>query len=261
MLKAITKKRMFILIAIISVIVILLAAVLAWPYIKIEKTVKDLSKSDYEFTMDYSVTGFGLTDELKEFSGKVEGKKCDNKLKGNIFVEDNKYFEIYAEKGGEYVFNVRPVAKKIINKVGAKMPVSLGLFANAVPDIFISLQQLIEITDNEELKSFENLELFSNVKSENSYHIQKIDTPVGLENQKMNFFQITFETVEADVILGVSKSFDNSVYLNVSYSDVELTAELTYTKTNLKEIKMPEENVPESTISLLKDIYSAWKSR
>lgn len=252
------KKKVYLCLALLIIIVVVIAVFLASPYLRMEKIIKDLINSDYEYTLEYEISGLDITNVPSELKGKIEGKKSDDIVKGNIYVEDSKYLELYAQRGGEYLFNIKPAIKKIIDNVKTDLPFSLGIFSQTVPDTYISLDRINEIAGGDDFKELDGVELFTDLSKEHSYHIQRVDAPIGQDTVSRNYFQIIFEDVDADIIVGLPK-LDDEVYMKISHNEVKLEFNISYQKKPLDDMEMPKENIKESSVELLKQIYAIWK--
>ena len=61
--------------ALLIIIVVVIAVFLASPYLRMEKIIKDLINSDYEYTLEYEISRLDITKVPSELKGKIEGKK------------------------------------------------------------------------------------------------------------------------------------------------------------------------------------------
>lgn len=250
------KRKKILCIAIAAIIVIAVVGyIFLKPYLRIAGRMSKLLSEDYEYTLDYKLDGtdLGIGDIL--LNGDISGEKSGDVVKGDISVSDNKLLEVYGNKSGDVVFNVKPLLKLAVNdddsSVGKILKYMLG-------DTYISFDQIKEITGYEDVDKIKKVESFSLLYNKNKF--KKVDRPDGADASYLDdadFFQIKYKG--RTFVVGIPKD-ENHMYLETNIDDVKLIVNAEYEYKDVDKIEMPEANVSDKTVSILKGVFEKVKA-
>lgn len=260
------KRRVWITVGVVVAILLLLAGVVSYikmkPFLELKKTINELKEDDYTYSLDYTISGVGFVFGNQLLDGTIEGEKADEILRGSIQIANKEYLEVYAQKDGTFLFNIKPIFEIILDKVKEEngSSVALNILSHAVKDTYVSLEQIQSITEEENVQSIEKVEVFSKLFS--SYEVKMVEKPEKVERDYLtdaNFFQLDFDNSDIVLTIGIPKSQNGKLYLKASNGTLELEVDAEYQLKEMEKLSMPENQVSDKTISIFKKIYDMWR--
>lgn len=221
------------------------------PYLKLKETVHVLMEDNYEYSMDYQITGVNMLFEKLQ-DGTIKGIKEGDILQGAVFVEETEYLEAYINSRRECLFNIKPIVDILLDTINLKSVLPLG----ALKDIYVSLEQIQEIIGKEQTTV--QISTADKTVDWSSYDLKKIDIPKGIKAeyaQTMNFFEVQFENNPLQLLVGIPKKGEGTLYLKASQNQMILELYGEYQVGKVSKITMPKETVSDTVITVLKTMY------
>ena len=259
------KKRTWIIVVLGIVFFVLLAGGAAYmkmkPYLELKHTLNELKEKDYSYSLDYSISGIDFIFGNKLLDGSINGEKAKDILRGEIQIENTEYLEVYVQKDGNLLFNLKPVFEILLDKIKESQGSStmLNLLSYALKDTYVSLEQIQSITGEKNVESIENVEVFSKLFS--SYKIKKLEQPENTDREYLadaHFYQLTFENSDIVVVVGIPRKQKGKMYLKATKDTLELEVDAEYELKTIENLSMPVNTVSDRTISVFKKIYDLW---
>lgn len=231
----------------------------AKPYLELKKTIEFLKTQDYFLEADYSIEGgtLPLGDLLR--TGTLSGQKAGDIISGEVTKEEQEYLEIYADQSGECMFNIRPLFGVFVSF----LPDSLS---QSIPDTYVSLKQLREITQDDQGESSDSES--GDESGESAFFLNRIlkdfSSEYGIKrlepSEEYEYFQVT--SAENDFVcqIGIPRQDENRIYLKMEQNGMTVEADISYEQGDVETVEMPGESFSEQTIQIFKTVYRMWKS-
>lgn len=250
------KKRKKIICIVISLIIVMAAAgyIYLRPYFKVAGRIDKLLNGNYEYTLDYKIDGTDLGMGDIFLNGNISGQKSEGVVEGDVSVENTNLLKVYGDKSGEVIFNVKPLLEYAIK--GSNSSIS-KILKFVLGDTYISFDQIKEITGYEDVEKVKKAESFSFLFNKNTF--KKVDRPEDADDPylaKADFFETKYKGKK--IIVGIPED-ENKMYLQTNIDGVKLTVNASYEYKNVDKIKMPEANISNSTLNILKGVFEKAK--
>ena len=121
----------------------------------------------------------------------------------------------------------------------------------------VAFDQIKEITGDEDVEKVKKAESFSFLFNKNTF--KKVDRPEDADDPylaKADFFETKYKGKK--IIVGIPED-ENKMYLQTNIDGVKLTVNASYEYKNVDKIKMPEANISNSTLNILKGVFEKAK--
>ncbi len=281
------KTLLAILLTLLLIILISFIALLmfAKPYLKAVNVAKELLNENYSYDIECYIEGITLGEgKYGEYTVYVEGEKIQNELRSYVYSEENAYLEIFANKDGEVIFNLRPFFQFISNQAEEKLNINVGELVLDIEDTYVSMRDIEEILDvdivspddfgkkkdnadaeKESSKGDTDKKDSDSKKFTDKYKLKKIDEPddinVKYQAEKSYFFQLTLLDLGTKVVVGVPASDYDEFYVNMEKGDIRLEMYARYDvedKEEIKQIDFPKSTFTDEQIQNFKAVYKLW---
>jgi hypothetical protein len=262
------------IIAAIIAIAVIVAGVMIYlniqPKLKLKAALEEIVNEDFKYSLDYTIEGLDSSLFEGNPEGNISGTKDSDLLYGIVSFHDFEAVELYMDTDYNMIFNVEPLFNSAVESLQDKIGISLPLMQNLVNDFYVSLDQIEEITGKDIITISDtgiSSDVFESISGEDVSKVayvlkqvkntDEIDTLLG---EDALYFSITFDDNDSYMIVGIPKNQEKK-QLSVEIYSNEATWKLKmdYELGTVEPKQMPEVTLSDSTIEVLKKIYSYWE--
>lgn len=263
-----TKKRKLILSIIIGIIILLLIAgtviyIFYKPYINAAIAAKKLVDENYNYNLECYIEGITFKDgQYGQYTVYAEGEKSGDGIRSAVYSKDKPYLEVWADKEGEVIFNLRPMCQLISDEIEKGLGITVGNLEIDMNDTYVSLEDVERVIDKD-IISIDDFGIKGSGTGSLEYEIELIDSPeefnVDYDGDDSYFFRLTLLDYGTKVIIGVPKvQKDSFLYVNMEKDDMKLELYFTYDMTENEKVVIPESTFSEEQLDSFGRVYKLW---
>lgn len=239
------------------------------PMLILKNKMDEIVNKTYKYSLDAKIEGYEIKYLGNEFSGRISGKKGNETIFGELFYDDTKYVELYADKSLNMVFNCKPFFVSMLDTVGEKTGLPVNLISFMVTDLNISLEQIESIVGVDIVTLSDSgvtSDLFKSISGnkskKNNFTINVIKKTekkdILLEDKEAYYFRINLSDNDTEIIIGIPKKEENKIVARIYYGNIIWNFMMEYDICDVEDVVIPEKTISDKVIETIKSVYQLW---